>query len=132
MTFTSIRQATDATAGDIVRATKGETVIVGEVEEARRDYRTVSVAGLDVRLNTLFGEGFTVEVKRQEPPLPTKPGYYEAADRYPMGRRPMKHPYLLAEDGKWYASYSGGTQFKPESVEHIRSLGRLVLLGSKA
>ncbi|MEO2133356.1 hypothetical protein [Microbacterium sp.] len=132
MTFTRIQYATSVDAGDTIRATKGETVIVGKVEEALRGHRTVEVAGGDILLRDLLAADFTVEVKRQEPPLPTKPGYYEAADRYPMGRRPMKHPYLLAEDGKWYASYSGGTQFKPESVEHIRSLGRLVLLGSKA
>lgn len=108
--------------GDRVRLTAENGDLV-EFTVVHRDHWLVS------EQNT-FGpdEWDTLEILA--PALPTKPGYYEAVEQFPMGSRDF-HPYYLSPSGQWYG-ISGQYNPTPEDEKHIRNLGRLVRLGSQA
>ncbi|WNT44354.1 hypothetical protein SEA_MABODAMACA_36 [Microbacterium phage Mabodamaca] len=119
-----VRSYEDLTEGDLLRATKGDTVVGGRVATSYpRNIANARIGETGTTVRRLLALGFDVERLEKAPPvLPTEPGFYVGVD---WGTKPALG-YHLSESGQWQIIWSAGSSTKREPVPADLPLVRLV------
>lgn len=109
-------------SGTLVRATLGQTSIVGIVHAPDEVSIGIRPEGTQNTNVLLISDGWKLFMPKPKVELPTEPGVYQS-DRFPVGL--AGHPYTLTHDGWWFRGRLG-------REEEIRDLAPFTRLESRA
>lgn len=118
-TFSAV-PLSDVRAGDIIRLTKGDAVVIAPVRQHASYGLYIDVPGLSVSADNIelseMGDHADITLERADPALPTEPGFYRGRD---WGDSTPALGLHLNARGEWRTIWSTGepTLHTPDSSD---------------